>query len=316
MLKGERPSVGLALGGGGIKGVIHIGILEVFQQHEIPIDVICGSSAGGLIGGLYSVGCTTQDLKELVFDFKEGKYFDLRVDPIRALKILFKILVSKLGFSCEKMPQGLIIGCDIEQFLLWQTEGKYFDQTEIPIAVTATDIKTGELIIFTEDKLTPSLYDVDNQIFIQGLDDDVFITDCRLARAIRASISIPGLFVPVKIDNRLLVDGGLKDNVPVSVLDKLSVDLKLAVDLGFEIQDDDSIRSIFDILLQSFDIVGQEVTNLKLEDYADLVISPNIGKVSLTDVDEIPYLLKTGRKIGENHVYQIKELIESFREEK
>ncbi|MBM7624337.1 patatin-like phospholipase family protein [Sporohalobacter salinus] len=315
MLKGKRPTVGLALGGGGLRGVIHIGILEIFQQHEVPIDVICGSSAGGMIGGLYSTGCSVQELKELAFDFKEGKYFNLRIDPIRVLQILLKILMGKFGFSCLDMPKGIIIGQDIERFLLWQTEGKYFDQTEIPIAITATDIKTGELIIFTEDRLTPSLHGMDNMIFIQGLDDDIFITDCQLAQAIRASISIPGLFVPVELDNRLLVDGGLKNNVPADILDKLNVDLKLAVDLGFEIQDDDSIKNVFDMLLQSFDIVGQEVTDLKLDDYADFVISPNVEQVSLTDVDKIPYLLEVGRKIGRDYVYEIKDLIENFRED-
>ncbi|ADL13800.1 patatin-like phospholipase family protein [Acetohalobium arabaticum] len=315
MLKGERPSIGLALGGGGIRGIVHIGILEVFEQHEVPIDVICGSSAGGLIGGLYSVGCSIQELKELAFDFKEGGYFNLHVDPIRVLKILLKILIGKLGFYWAEMPKGVIVGRDIERFLCWQTEGKYFDQTEIPIAITATDIKTGELIVFTEGRLTPLLQGRDNEIVIQGLDDDIFIIDCQLAQAIRASISIPGLFVPVELDNRLLVDGGLKNNVPADILAKLNVDLKLAVDLGFEIQDDDSIRNLFDMLLQSFDIVGQEVTDLKLKDYADLVIKPDIGKVSLTDVDKIPYLLEIGREVGRDYVYQIKESIEEFREE-
>ncbi|MGM0470961.1 MAG: patatin-like phospholipase family protein [Bacillota bacterium] len=314
MLSSKRPSVGLALGGGGIKGVIHIGILDIFTQHQIPIDIIAGSSAGGMIAGLYGAGLTASELEQLALELQAGKHFDFKLDLLRLIRLLFKVVIAKFCFGRVEMPKGIIDGRELEEFLFCQTSCKFFDQTKIPIAITATDIKSGNLIIFTEHSLTPSLQGLDNLNQQLGLhqQDNIFITDQYLARAIRASVAIPGFFTPVEINNRLLVDGGLKDNVPADILDQLGVDVKIAVDLEFEIQDDQSIKNPIDILLQSYDIMGQEVSDLKLDSYADLVLRPEVGKISLTDTDKIPYLLEVGRRVGLNSVSKIKALIAEY----
>ncbi|SFL67891.1 NTE family protein [Candidatus Frackibacter sp. WG13] len=303
MLEREESTqalVGIALGGGGLTGVIHIGILDVFHRHRVPIDVIAGSSIGGLIAGLYSVGHDPRELERLALNFKEGKYFDLSIEFNRIIRILISLLLSKLGATSKRMPRGLISGNDIEEFLVEDTEGKFFNQTEIPVAITATDVETGELIVFVNERLVPAL---------QNLKDYIFVTDKQVAKAIRATISIPGLFEPCEINERLLVDGGVKDNVPADILDELGVDIKIAIDLGFSLQDDNSIMNPIDMVLQSFDIMGQEISNLKTESYADLVIKPQVSHISLTDTDKIPYLLKKGREIGYQLVPEVKRLI-------
>lgn len=296
-----RPSVGIALGGGGIRGVTHIGILEAFCQQGVPIDIMVGSSVGGLITGLYGTGFTPEDLKRLAMEFKEGKYFDFEVNFSRAFKILVKMLATKLDMVPEDNLKGLISGWEIEHFLLEQTAGKYFNQTNIPIAITATDLKTGELIIFTDNEFSSSL---------QKMKDNIFITDKRIFRAIRATISIPGFFVPPRIGGRLLVDGGVKDNVPVDILAELEADIIVAVDLGFAIQDDSLIRNPLDMVLQSIDVMGQEVANLKLDDYADVIIRPQLGEASLTDIEKIPYFLQLGKKIGNKFAPEVQKLLE------
>ncbi|SJZ81106.1 patatin-like phospholipase family protein [Selenihalanaerobacter shriftii] len=296
----NRPTIGLALGGGGLRGIVHIGILEVLSKEGIQIDMISGSSMGGLIAGLYGAGLEPSDLDKLALEVKDGKRFDLSLGFIEIIKFLIKSISAKLGPSPKEMPMGLISGNKIKKDLLKETEGKYFNEARIPIAITATNIMSGELVIFIANEFKPDL---------QHLDDRIFITDQQIATAIRATISIPGLFIPLEVEGHLLVDGGLKNNVPADILDELGVDIKVAIDLGFAIQDDKLIKNPVDLILQSVDIMGQEVSNLILEDYADLIIEPKVEKASLTDIEKIPYLLKTGRQIGYQLVPKIERLI-------
>lgn len=153
----DRPKIGLALGSGGARGFAHLGVLKAFDDANIPIDMIAGSSMGALVGCFYGVGHKMEDLYKLSTTFRRKYYLD---------------------FTVPKM--GFISGKRIKEFIQLFTHNKNIEELNIPVSVVATDITNGEKVIFTTGPI---------------------------ASAVRASIAIPGIFVPERINGRLLVDG-------------------------------------------------------------------------------------------------------------
>jgi len=163
---------GIALGSGGAKGIAHIGILEVFERNSIAINEISGSSIGAMIGAAYAAGLTIEEMKEIAFS------------------IDLKKLWTFFDFT-NPMTGGLIKGDVVEEFLDTILPVKRFEELQIPFKCVATDLKTGEPVIFDTGELVP---------------------------AVRASISLPGFFLPYKYQERLLIDGGIVNPVPVNLL--------------------------------------------------------------------------------------------------
>lgn len=179
-----NKKVAVVLGGGGGLGVAHIGFLEVLEKHNIPIDIITGTSMGALVGGIYATGVNLETMKEKMFEFKRNKMLDIN---------LFK--------------GGLIAGNRITKFLKKVIGEEYNHNIEdlpIKFAAIACDLVTG---------------------------DKVVIDKGDIIDAIRASISIPGVFRPFRKDNMVLVDGGIVDNMPVTDARKMGADLVIAVDV-------------------------------------------------------------------------------------
>lgn len=292
-----KRSFGLALSGGSLRGAAHIGVLQVMTEHGIYPDYIAGSSIGSLIGALYATGCdfsgSTRNLEVkgyhdiLDWNFNICSLFSI------GLKILFLPGITKF------LPKGLIKGNGIEYILTKVFGENGFDKCRIPLYITATDINTGELVVFTSSKYKHKKMG----------NNTVIYTDVSLPEAIRASISIPGIFVPKKIKSRTLVDGGVKNNVPVDILFYQGADVIAAVDLGFASQKDDQIDSIIEVLLQTSDIMGQELSDMRTSRYADLVIRPGITDMKLTDFHKIPHCIKKGREAGLQAVPELERLL-------
>jgi len=292
-----KRSFGLALSGGSLRGAAHIGVLQVMTEHGIYPDYIAGSSIGSLIGALYATG---RDFSGNARNLEVKGYHDIldwNFDVCSlfsmGLKILFLSSIKKF------LPKGLIKGNKIE-YMLTKIFGKNgFNKCRIPLYITATDINTGELVVFTSSKYKHKKMGKNTVIY----------TDVSLPEAIRASISIPGIFVPKKIKGRTLVDGGVKNNVPVDILFYQGADVIAAVDLGFASQKDDQIDSIIEVLLQTSDIMAQELSDMRTSRYADLVIRPGITDMKLTDFHKIPYCIKKGREVGIQAVPELKRLL-------
>lgn len=279
-MKAGPPRVGLALGGGGARGLAHIGVLKVLQQNEIPIDFIAGTSIGAIIGAAFAAGKPLEDIEALA----------LRIGTRREQ---IRLLDLKLS------GQGLLKGTRLyRQFSSLLGEGLTFADLHIPMEVMAVDLTTGR---------------------------EVVLRDGLVADAIRASMSVPGVFEPVARDGMRLVDGGILNNVPVDVLCRSNIDVKIAVDvlpsfpqnkLGQEpvVQPFETAllpRSMQQVM-NSFMIMIAEITEYRLKLCApEVVIRPEIpAKVSLlTGFERAKEVIAAGEAATLAAIPKIKELI-------
>jgi NTE family protein len=180
---------------------------------------------------------------------------------------------------------GLISGKRITEFIRLLTKGKQIQELEIPIAIVATDLQTGKKVVFRQGDV---------------------------ARAVRASISIPGIFVPAEIDGRLLVDGGVVDRVPVSVVREMGADMVIAIDVS-PLNRNGEITSIFDVILQSLDILQDEIVSHRRLS-SDVMIRPRLEQYSsraFTDVEEI---IAAGEQEARKDLAKIRRAIEKWKE--
>lgn len=187
MALGERRKIGLALGGGGARGLAHIGVLKVLRNEGIPVDCISGTSMGGIVGAMAAAGLSVLEMEKIAFETV--------TKPTDALKLL----------DVSLSQNGLIKGSRVYD-LMASTIGptRTFADLQHPLAVVAVDVLTGR---------------------------EVVLRDGLVADAIRATISVPGVFVPVTMGPYRLVDGGVLNNVPVDVARQLGADVVIAVDV-------------------------------------------------------------------------------------
>ncbi|HHY74507.1 MAG TPA: patatin family protein [Bacillus bacterium] len=258
----RKPRIGLALGSGGARGFAHLGVLKALNEANIPIELLAGSSMGALVGGLYGAGHDLERLQKLAKAFRRKYYLD---------------------FTVPKM--GFINGQKIKEFIRMFTFGKTIEQLSPMLWIVATDIHTGEKVIFKEGPL---------------------------AEAIRASISIPGIFVPEKIDDRLLVDGGVVDRVPISVVKEMGADIVIAVDVS-QLKGNVEVSSIFDVILQSIDIMQDELARLKQYD-ADVVIKPYVEQYSSKAFTNTEDIIRLGEEETVKQIPFILDAIEKWKE--
>ncbi|NHC39634.1 patatin family protein [Bacillus sp. MM2020_1] len=257
----EHPKIGLALGSGGARGFAHLGVIKALKDAGIPIHLIAGSSMGALVASFYGAGIDMERLYKLSTAFKR-KYF--------------------LDFTVPKM--GFISGKKVKEFIKVFTHGKNIEELDIPIGIVATDLLTGEKVVFQTGPV---------------------------ADAVRASISIPGIFVPEKYNGRILVDGGVSDRVPVSVAKEMGADIVIAVDVS-RVKRNAEILSIYDVIMQSIDIMQAEIINNR-EIAASVMIRPPVEIYSsraFTNIDEI---INLGEEEAKKSLNQIKTVIDQWK---
>ncbi|WP_066289459.1 patatin-like phospholipase family protein [Bacillus sp. FJAT-29937] len=258
----ERPKIGLALGSGGARGFAHLGAIKVLKEEGIPIDFIAGSSMGAMVGCFYGAGLDINRLYKLATAFRRKYYLD---------------------FTVPKM--GFIAGKKVKELIRIFTHGKHLEQLELPVKVVATDLMTGEKVIFDKGPI---------------------------ADAVRASISIPGIFVPEKLNGRLLVDGGVVDRVPVSVVKEMGADIVIAIDVS-HVKTNAEITSIYDVIMQSLDILQMELVTHR-EIVSDFMIKPRVEMYSARAFTNIEDIIRIGEEETRKHIKQIKEIIDQWKE--
>lgn len=247
----------LALGGGGLKGAAHLGVLKVLVDNGLHPNLVVGTSAGAIAAALY--GSSMLSAASLIFQL-----------PSPAL---LKPNFRRLG----GLPLGILDGKMIENMLRQLWGEKRFSDLKIPIAVVACDLYSGHTVIYSALQparpLPPGI--------IMGGDVPVW-------QAVRASISLPGLFTPFPIGTHLLVDGGITANVPADIARVLGASIVIAVELGTSAPPP-SFDHAGDVLLQSLDIASRRLTTITSTLYADLVLSP------LKDLSPSPSFWEVGR---------------------
>lgn len=277
-----RPKIGVALEGGGALGLAHIGVLQWFEDHHIPIDYIAGTSMGGLVGGLYATGKSPEQLRELVerqdWDIIIGgrtQYQDLsfrRKEDLRAYPNSL-VVGLKNGLS---LPAGLNAGQEISLLIDRETlpysRLASFDQLPIPFRCVATDLVSGKEVVFSNGSL---------------------------ARAMRASMSIPGLFSPVRDGDKVYVDGGLLGNLPTDVVRKMGADVVIAVHLETVPAKPEDIQSLFSVLGHSVDVVIRE-NEIRGLSGADLVVNVDLRDFTSLDYPKARTIMQRGEAAAQS----------------
>jgi len=237
------PSIGLALGGGFARGIVHVGILKVLETENIPVRYIAGTSVGALIGAAYCSGVTPDELEQIA---SRVRFRDLA-----------RWTLSRYGFATNLRMIG---------FLDRILKVKTFEELRIPLAITATDFNTGEGVVFRSGPL---------------------------AEAVRASCAYPGVFLPVSVNGRLLVDGMLAHSLPSQPARDMGAERVIAVNLKSSWGTAEGPRHIFDVIGQCFSI-AQNMNCVASRQCADLVIEPDVTGYRYDDFEHSADLVRIG----------------------
>ncbi len=263
----KRPKIGVVLSGGGARGAAHIGVLKVLEKMYIPIDYVVGTSMGSIIGGLYASGMTTAEIEGVVTSIdwdaalqdnipRSDRSFRRKTDDRSYL------VKSKPGLSDDlkiKLPSGLQQGQNIDlllkELVMPTSRVDNFDDFRIPFRAVATDIVTGKAVVL-------------------GSGD--------LAMAMRASMNIPAVFATVEIDGKILVDGGVSNNLPIDVVREMGADIVIAIDISTPLLQREDLSSALGITQQLTGILTRRNTEEQIATLTakDVFIVPDLGEIT------------------------------------
>ena len=289
-----RPRIGLVLSGGAARGAAHVGVLKVLDEMHIPVDAVAGTSMGAVVGGLYSSGMSGAEMEALLRSVNWRDAFRDR-PPRQDLGYRRKqddrnfLVRYSLGLRSEGvvLPRGLVQGQKLEQVLRNATlpvaQIRRFDELPIPFRAVATDLESGERVCMESGDL---------------------------ATAMRGSLSAPGVFEPAQREGRLLVDGGLVDNLPIDIARSMNVDRLIVVDVSFPLFVRDELNTPIDVTNQAFAIMIRSRTleqraKLKPE---DIVIEPELGRLTSSDFTKVPQAVRAGEQAARLMAKQLQAL--------
>ena len=287
-----HPKTCLVLGGGGARGAAHIGVLKVLEREHIPVDCITGTSMGAIVGGLYAAGYKADEI-EIVLDGIDWK--DMFSDdppredlPMRRKEDELRFLGGiELGLRDGKIafPRGVVQGQKLQlllrRLLLSTLQTKKFDDLPIPFRSIATDIGSGEKVVFADGDL-PS--------------------------AIRASMSVPAAFAPIRYRGHLLVDGGIVDNVPIDEARAMGGERLIVVDVGMPLATEDQLNSPFSIANQMLGAMMKKLTDEQLRTLGahDVLIVPALGNLDSAAFNRSPEAVVFGEAAAEQHLDKLR----------
>lgn len=299
IVKVGTPGLGLALSGGGLKGVAHIGVLQVLEENGIRPRMIAGTSAGAIVAALYAAGVRPGEMEEIALKLSDRDILDWSFGVGTAFWVALQSICGGISVLVDHVPEGLLKGKRLQQLVRQLTGRKRIDQITMPLAIVATDVDTGERVIFTNWRQAPN----------RPVNRTCFIREVSLDAAVRASMAIPGVFEPIRLGGRILVDGGITDNIPTEVLAWMGADPIVAVNLGFH-QPQQKAENILNVLMRSLDILVSETSDVELKHYSNLVITPPISGVGLGDVEKIADCIKIGVESTRQALPVIRKLLE------
>jgi NTE family protein len=285
------PKVGLALSGGGARGAAHIGVLKVLEREGIPIDCIAGTSFGALVGGLYALGYSAEEIEQILNRQDWNSIFsntpERRLSPLTENKD-YRYL-GQLHFQgiSPELPTGLYSGQRMIEVLNELTvlrmlpSNDDFDRLPIRFRAVATDLITGKPYIFSRG---------------------------QMAEALRASMGIPMVFTPMAKDNMLLVDGGLSDNLPADVARGMGAEIVIAVDATAPLLQKKQIQSFVDVMDQSISLL-MKINAERTRAQADMTLTPDLEGLYNNDFTRIPEIVERGEKEGVNRIEGLRTLL-------
>lgn len=291
---GDKMKVGIALSGGGIRGIAHAGVLKALEDNNIKIDIIGGTSAGSMIASLYALGCSPYYIY-ILFKRYSKELVQINGGPIIS-GIGNYIVNKKIGLK------GLKTGKEIEDIY-----NKVANKKGI---VKVSDIKM-PLVITTVDITNSKEYIITNKIPDNEENIEQYITDISVGKAVRASSSFPAVFTPCEYKGHAFMDGGLLDNVPVFEVKKQGADKVIAVKFDADPIKEDS--NVMDIIMKTIDIMGNKVSEESLE-MSDLILSVYTDKVGLLDTEKLDSCYKYGYDCVIKNLDEIKNMLRNIKE--
>lgn len=244
----------VVLGAGSARGLAHIGVLQALEEKHIDFDFIVGSSMGAMVGSIYACGA---DL-----------YMLARMADHMDINVVLDVNIPRLGF---------IAGKKVSAFLELLTKKKTFAELDLPVYVVATDLISGQRVIFEEGSV---------------------------AEAVRASISVPGIFHPVRKGDMVLVDGAVTDRLPIEVARMKGASKVIAVDVTFGPGKVVEINNTLDVITTSLDILQKQQFDL-VRPEADVLLQPAVGNFASRDFDRCQELVEIGRQTVLDHLHQL-----------
>ncbi len=290
----DRPKLGLVLSGGGAKGMAHVGVIKAMEEAGLKADYVVGTSMGSVVGGLYALGYNSEEMEQIIrsidwdlilsnrvsfedISFEEKEYYNRYL-------LEFPVVNKKISF-----PSGLIEGqtlSDVLHYYTWPANGiDSFDDFPIPFRCVATDISTGEPIVF----------------------DSGYLQD-----ALRSSIAIPTVFSPFELENTSVVDGGVVNNFPVDVVREMGADIVIGVNVSDEdFLKADELESFASILMQLAMAESLRKTSENITD-TDIYIKPDLGPYSTASFGSYEEILRLGDETGQAFLGRFNELSEEI----
>lgn len=292
--------IGLALSGGGAKGLAHIGVIEALLDYGIDIDYIAGTSSGSIIAALYAAGYTPNEILRIVNTNKD-KILDL--DKKVGFKLVGTLLSKKVSIK------GFVKGNSLEEIIRKTLEVKNvkdISDIKMPLAIPVVDLTTGEVVYFWNKKEEINerscLIEDDNNFD----DEPSFYNNGDIADIIRASCSVPGIFVPKQMSEKHFIDGGVRVNTPVEVLRKMGAEKILAITFSCNKRPTFSISNVMGISSQAFNIMTHS-SNMEEVNNADVNVRLCLDNTALFDVSNPVALAKRGYNVIARNIIRIKE---------
>jgi NTE family protein len=277
-MKWTGKKVGLALGGGGVRGFSHIGVLNVLEQEGIDIDLIVGTSAGALIGGAYACGQSPREIQAKISAYLRSPEFG--ASTLKSIGLTFSpedksffkkartFIMNRFWFVQAFFKPSILPSNDFESLINYFLPEMDIRETKIPFHAVSTDLITGKKIIFSEGPLR---------------------------QAVLASCSVPGALAPVRHGDWLLADGGITSLVPVHATREAGADIVIAVMVDRDLRADVSIETAKDVVYRAGEITTNTLEASELES-ADVIIRPQVGNLHWMDFSRAVDLIKTGEQ--------------------
>ena len=281
--------LGIALSGGGIRGIAHAGVLKALEDNEIKIDIIGGTSSGSIIASMYAMGYKPHYIY-LLFKRYTKDIIRLNTKPIMSG-------IRKYFFKDKKIITGLKDGNSIEEMCNKMALRKGIhgmSQISMPIVIPSVDITESKEYVFT------------NKIPEKVEDTSQYITNIAVGKAVRASSTFPAIFSPCSMEKHIFMDGGVLDNIPVNEVKKQGADKVIAV--KFNSDDINENSDIMDITMKTIDIMSSKISEESLE-MSDLILNVYTDKVGLLDTKKLDSCYKYGYDCVIKNLNEIKRLI-------
>lgn len=288
-MKWTGKKVGLALGGGGVRGFSHIGVLNVLEEEGITIDLIVGTSAGALIGGAYASGQSPREIQAKIEAYLQSPEFD--DSSLKSVGLTFtedeksffikarKFIMNRLLLIQAFFKPSILPSHDFQSLIDYFLPDMDIGETRIPFRVVATDLITGKKIVFSEGPLR---------------------------KAVLASCSVPGAVEPVRYGDWLLADGGITSLVPARAARDAGADVVIAVMVDRELETNVSIETAKDVVFRAGEITAGALETSELVG-ADVVVRPKVGNLHWMDFTRATDLVKAGEDAARESMKKIKD---------